>query len=151
MVIDYTGNNSVLFHNGSVWHWEKECLDFMLHQSNIRLTGHMNDSRWVAIQTAQQKTIEEAIEFLSKQSGKYLLMRKNLVHLIGGFEESDGIVYSNSSYKVQKTYGFHSWKNQEKAKSYYEKWSASEQKSAKNSAKEDFDYGYDSLGEVWFP
>jgi len=134
----------VLFHNGSLWHWEKECLEYMLNRENTRVVGHMNDSRFVAIQMSRLKNEEEALNFLQKQSGKYLLMKKNVVHLIGSFEEHEGVHFSNSSYKpFKKYYGVYDWRTEEKAKKHYEKWSKGQKE---KTGKYDYENGYFNIG-----
>jgi predicted glutamine amidotransferase len=107
-----TGNNQIVFHNGCIWGWEKDCFEFLLaKEKGGKVTGHMSDSRFVALQMNNVKR-KDRFDFLNKLSGKFVLMDHKTITLVGAFEENDGVFYSNSTYK-ESTYwkGWEDWDN----------------------------------------
>jgi predicted glutamine amidotransferase len=100
-MLEYTGTSAVLFHNGSVWNWEKEAVPFILN-ARRRITGKMSDTRFVALKTFPLKATENRVSLLKKESGKYLLFSVDSTWRIGTFEEVNSAFFSNSSYKDYK-------------------------------------------------
>lgn len=112
-----TDSNQIVFHNGCIWGWEKDCLEFLLaKEKGGKVTGHMSDSRLVALQMNNVKR-KDRFDFLNKLSGKFVLMDHKTITLVGDFEENDGVFYSNGTYKERTCWaGYDEWSS-----NYYNK------------------------------
>lgn len=155
--LEYSGVTDVLFHNGMIYAWQDTLLKYMLNSYN-KISGHMSDSRWIAIQMALEKDAKSGREFLEKQTGKYVVVTKNSVYLFGEYIEKKGIFYSNSSYLdrvVVSNKSYYGWKSQSyepKDKgwrdTWYEEWNAGKKvDQSKKSKITDFD---DPIGKELF-
>lgn len=100
----YEGKDHILFHNGCIWNWEEDCLKFILNkEKGGRVTGHMSDSRFLALLMSGADE-QSMCDFLKKESGKFVLMNNKNINLIGDFEEHNGIMFSNTTYKKSYVY-----------------------------------------------
>ena len=98
-VLKYEGKDQILFHNGCIWNWEDDCLKFLLNKTyGERITGHMSDSRFLAL-IANGLKMNNVIDFLKKESGKFVVMDNKNISLVGDYEEHNGVMFSNSTYK----------------------------------------------------
>lgn len=94
----YAGTGQVLFHNGCINFWQDDCLKLMLSSSTPKISGHMSDTRFLAIKLSGM-TIDQKDKFLKKECGKFVLLDPKEVILYGDFTEDKGVFYSNTTYK----------------------------------------------------
>jgi hypothetical protein len=110
---DLTGTASmVLFHNG-IWNrWEEACMNMVLLKNAYFPNGQWSDSRALAWLTHQSNT-----SFLRFTNQKIAIHSPKRIHLAGDFQEDEGVLYSNLS-----------WKNDYKTQyithddQYYQEW-----------------------------
>jgi len=93
--LSYSGKSSVLFHNGCITRWEDYEMPFFI-ANKFFPDGEMSDSRMAAMLVSQL-----GLKVLSKLSGKFIIFSPDKVWVRSpkDFEVSDGILYSNTSYK----------------------------------------------------
>jgi predicted glutamine amidotransferase len=102
--LEYRGDIPILFHNGSQYSWQDDCLDYVL-KSEKRVTGNMSDSRWIAMDIGSRTDKHEIIiEMLQQKQGKFVLMETKKITYIGDFTEEDGVFFSNTTYKTARSY-----------------------------------------------
>ena len=88
--LTYIGDKPILFHNGALWGWQKDCKD-----NNIPTHRMMSDTRMVAI-LCHRNGVKET---LKETSGKYIVLHKGNIYIKGHFINEDGVYFSNSWYK----------------------------------------------------
>lgn len=93
--LKYSGNNDLLFHNGTMTGWRDKMFNFYITRKNRIPEGNFSDTRFIAILT----------HFLGRGvlhliDDKFVVMSGNRVYIIGKFTEEDGVLFSNSSYKT---------------------------------------------------
>lgn len=99
LVLEWTGQKALLFHNGAIGNWRHLLIPFLpeLRRGRSRALppGPWSDTRVAAVLVALLG--EEVLELLD---GKFALLdRRGLVYLYGDFEEVDGVRFSNGSYR----------------------------------------------------
>lgn len=126
-VIEYEGDDSVLFHNGIWSDWEKQTFQFFLNNGVRVPDGVWSDSRALAVICNRLGT-----NVLALVSGKFAIVTKTGIFVRGDYEREEGILFSNSGYKSWgRTYasdgygeGCYRWgesKEKEGAKSWEER------------------------------
>lgn len=102
--LTYHGSAPLLSHNGTVGGWKDLMLTYLIHRDR-RVIGRVSDTRFVSMLVADMGEVA-----LDLTSGKWALFDMGSIHIWGAFEEADGILFSNSSYKpfkYPKGYGGH--------------------------------------------
>jgi hypothetical protein len=95
LFLNYEGNQSLLFHNGIVSNWKSLLLPIFI-VNKIIPEGEFSDTRMVAILINDLG--EKVLEFVD---GKYAIFDQEKLKYFGSWEEeSEGIVWSNKSYKL---------------------------------------------------
>ena len=91
----YAGESPLLSHNGTVSGWRDLMLQFLLSRKDIKTSGRISDTRFTSMLVDEIGTA--ALELVG---GKWALFDKNKIFVWGDFEEDNGILFSNSSFKT---------------------------------------------------
>jgi len=99
LILNYEGNESLLFHNGVVGLWKDKLLDLFLRRGKI-IEGEWSDTRMVACMIHDVgKDVLKWIE------GKYVYYNMVDCNFWGSWEKKEeGIIWSNRSYVPAKNY-----------------------------------------------
>lgn len=89
--LSYTGSDMLLFHNGIALDWHK-----LGDKHNIPWNWRWSDTRVISAVIGRGTTPEE---LLPTAGGKFVTMQGRSVWRYGEFEEADGVLFSNGSYK----------------------------------------------------
>lgn len=98
-MLEYSGENKVLFHNGTVSGWKDLIIPVFLKIGKI-MEGSISDTRLAAVLV---NVLGD--EILSIISGKYVVLDKGYFKTYGEFEKDEhGNLFSNDSYKKTVSY-----------------------------------------------
>jgi hypothetical protein len=92
--ISYRGSKSILFHNGHYSGWKDDLLQTCRGSGTPIPSGRMSDTRALAVVVSVLS--ENYLEYID---GKYAIISHDGIKKYGEFILSDGIYFSNSSYK----------------------------------------------------
>lgn len=98
-ILEHTGEEAVLFHNGIWSDWEKQTFQFFLNNGIKVPAGVWSDSRALAIICDVLGT-----NALSLITGKFAIVTTEQIYVRGDFEREEGILFSNSGYKSYGAY-----------------------------------------------
>jgi hypothetical protein len=93
--LTHQGTEPLLFHNGILPDWKNKMLDFYLNNAKKIPDGDFSDSRFIAIMAHFL-----GHNILSILGDKFVIITPTSIDLYGKFEEDDGIVATNKSYKT---------------------------------------------------
>lgn len=155
--LEYSGTESLLMHNGVIPNWEEDYRIYSLVANNPVPPGPMNDTRALAIQLA---TLGE--NYLNYVTGKFAVINPTGIRVFNrsGFEDVDGILYSNCSYKP-RTYpvntGEWGWVNERTTNVVYSKKKRGKKKKTEtktidelmDEVAKDMNPKYDSSDPFW--
>jgi predicted glutamine amidotransferase len=118
IMLDYTGQIPVLFHNGCVSDWYKKAAT-VIHSSARPIVGLMSDSRYMALAISRLRTMNEKIKFLEKDWSKYIIYTPTETHMVGTFNEEKDAFFSNYGFRSYYHYGTSSYYANKKDKTWY--------------------------------
>jgi hypothetical protein len=104
--------NGLLFHNGIISGWEGKLFSLLCSMDHIP-KGEWSDTRMLAI--AINKLGEGIIDFVN---GKFVTIIDEKIMYYGDFDDADGIMMSNNSYKSYKN----NWSRKEDDKKPENDW-----------------------------
>lgn len=93
-------DKAVLFHNGHFSDWNP----LLINHLSTRLTlpkGKWSDTRAIAFLVSIHGTA--ILDLLGAKAGKFIVMTELENFFFGNFEDVDGVLYSNDSYRTQRT------------------------------------------------
>jgi hypothetical protein len=113
-ILEYSGRNRILFHNGTITSWRDYLVPTFLKLGKI-IDGKISDTRLAAIIT--NILGDDFIKFIN---GKFVVLSNTYFKIFGDFEkDSNGNQFSNDSYKrTVVTYSSYSGHKTELFKSY---------------------------------
>lgn len=97
--LSWSGEDSLLFHNGVVSGWQKDLLKFYMGLAKKIPAGNWSDSRFMAILVHYLG--RHALKF---EGSKYALMDNENIWTYGHFLKDSGVHFSNEGYKGGSIY-----------------------------------------------
>jgi hypothetical protein len=92
--LTYSGKKPVLFHNGCLSGWQADFIS-LIGTEKIRVT----DTKWSDTRYAALLAAYRGIEILGKLSGKFAVVKPDVINYWGDFTKVGDLLFSNSFYE----------------------------------------------------
>ena len=109
LVLEYSGKESILFHNGSITSWRDLIIPTFLKVGKVP-EGEYSDTRIFSMILSVLGT--DIFRFVS--TGRFVIMSTNKIITIGDWDKNGKSLWSNDSYKKKETTVTYSYYNQGK-------------------------------------